>query len=323
MRPIAVVTSDVHYSMNTKELADFSCRTAIDKAAELGVPWLDNGDLTNDKDVLRGTYVNMLLKTVKYAQSKNVKMYFNAGNHSMVNQHGTEHTLHFLEPYCTVIGEPGTYDGFNIIPYQHDMTKFYEAINKFPKGSIVFGHQGTLGGYLGDYVKDDSAIDPQKILSYVTYLGHFHRHYKLHNTISCGNPYSLSFGESNDGPKGFLVVYEDGSFTREILSLRKHTLLERDVSKVNLPIENYNPGDLLWLKVTGPESELNKIDKKKLGMSLIGHNNYKLDKIVTEVDTPVIEIGNLSEGEVLDLIIDELPETSEQKQVLKQLWRDL
>lgn len=321
-KPIAVVISDVHYSLNTYPLADAAFRAAIDKAAELRVPLIDCGDLTNDKAILRAEVVNTLLLTMEYARCSDVPLYLLIGNHSLVNEKGKDHALNFLHPYANVVSHPVSAGGFNFVPYQNAAEKFLEAIGRFPKGSIVFGHQGTKGGQLGDYVKDASAFDPEQVKDWRVFLGHYHSHYELDTTVSIGNPYTLTFGEASTAPKGFLVVYEDGSYTREILELRRHEVLELDVEGLDIYLHtgaHPRPIDLLWLKVRGTHSELNALKKSQVAARL-GRQDFKLDKIYT--DGPALD-ADKSEGktdiQLLDAVIDSQDDSADEKAALKAL----
>lgn len=334
-KPIAVLISDCHYSLNTLELADTAFRAAIDKAAELKVPLIDAGDITNDKAILRGEVVNALLKTVGYARDKNVEMYILVGNHSLINEKNNEggHVLNFLQGGFgnirhssispEIIDRPKTVDGFNFIPYQSNYKNFYFSIKNFKKGDIVIAHQGTMGGQLGDYVKDSTAINPDDILDWKVFLGHYHKHYVLKNTVSIGNPYTLTFGEANDGPKGFLILNSDGSFTREILDLRKHVILNYNMDQLGSVNPKINPKDLVWVKLTGKESLLKKITKKHF-LPIIGHMNFKLD-LIPETSAVIKNdsLKSLTDLEIFNKLITELNETDQQKAYIKELAYDL
>ncbi len=322
-KPIAVLISDVHYSLNTFQVADTAFRMAVDKAAELGVPLIDNGDLTHDKALLRAEYTNAIIATLEYAADRGVRVYLNVGNHSLLHEKGAEHALNFLKAYATVISTPVSVDGFNFIPYQTSPEAFMEALRKFPEGSIVFAHQGTIGGQLGDYVKDATAIDPKLTRAWRIFLGHYHSHYELENTISIGNPYTLTFGEARDAAKGFLIVADDGSYSRVLTNLRRHVIVECTAGVVLDPIDGLKPTDLLWMKVEGPATELQKLSKKEIGMKHLGHQNFKLDKIYAEMRAIQADIEKLNDEQVFDRVIQESDESPKQKVFLKKLWREV
>lgn len=317
-KPLAVVISDVHYSLNTLSIADKAFKCALEKAEELGVPLIDCGDLTNDKAILRAEVVNTLVET--FAHSK-VPSYCLIGNHSLINEKSKEHALNFLWPYISIIDHPQELDGFYFIPYQSNPDDFYAAIEQFPKDSIVFGHQGTIGGHMGDYIKDSSAIDPKRITDYRVFLGHYHRHYENGNTVSIGNPYTLTFGEAYDGPKGYLVVYDDGSYERIILPLRRHLIHEMIVAEdfVTPTIFSPKPDDIVWIKIRGTKSSLSKITKE----SFTNLTNFKLDLIPIEESIIKQEVQNKRPNELLDGIIDSLNEPQSVKIELKGLWKTL
>lgn len=324
IKPIAVLISDVHYSLSTLEVADTAFRAAIDKAAELGVPLIDCGDLTNDKAILRAEVVNQLLKTMDYALDKDVQITLLVGNHSLLNEKGTEHALNFLADYANVVSSNTAFERYHFIPYQSSNEEFVKILHKLPKDRIVIAHQGFKGANMGDYIQDRSSVDPKDCEGYRIISGHYHRHQTLGEITYVGNPYTLSFGEANDGPKGYLVLYSDGSFKREYLDLRRHKI-------ETWTIEGYNethplkldPSHVLWVKLTGPKSELDKLTKEAIGDKIVGHNNFRLDLIPTdEVKLDTKEIP-MTDPQLLDAIIDNLPESTEYKNSLKQLWRQI
>ena len=323
LKPLAVVISDQHWTRKSYKTADSAFRMAIDKAAELGVPLIDCGDIHTDKSSLNADYLNPLVKALQYAGSKTVKVYVLIGNHNLTHERSDDHALHVLKPYCELVDKPGVTGEFNFIPYQHSADKFLEEVYKFPEGSIIFGHQGTIGGQLGDYVKDPASFDPDKVSKYLIWLGHFHGSYKLGTTVSVGTPYTQSFGEANDAPKGFLIVNEDGSYERVLTNLRKHVTVERHVSTLLDPIPNLQPHDLLWIKVTGPRSVLEQLKKRDIGMHHLGHLSFKLDKVYTD-DAPLPSSlpTDAPPSTLLDSLIDNLDETSPVKSYLKDLWRE-
>jgi len=78
------------------------------------------------------------------------------------------------------------------------------------------------------------------------------------------------------------------------------------------------------MRVTGPKSELEKLNKIDIGNALFGSASFKLDLIPTK-DAPASEKAapTLSSAEQLDALIDASSETPERKIMLKYLWRSL
>lgn len=331
-KPIAVCISDIHFSLSTLELATISLQAAIDKAKELHVSLIIAGDLLNDKAIIRGEVANRLIDIFESARvAAPTKPFIIVGNHDLINEKGVEHSLNFLRPYAHIVEEPLIYgpEDLILVPYMSnvfDLNKVMAiGINSIRrKPSIMIMHQGFQGAHLGDYVQDKTSINPDSVKKFNVISGHYHRHQTLGTVTYIGSPYTMSFGEANDGPKGFLVLYDDGSYTREILNLRKHVILEVQHDTHIGPIPGINSDDLLWLKVRGPESELKKLNKNQIGNVLLGHSDFKLDLIPT--DSEPLKVDNLEEkthGEVLDELVDFMEETDDQKTYLKKIWRTL
>lgn len=338
-KSVAVVISDVHYDLKTYKIADTAFRAAIDKAHELGVSLIDDGDLTSDKALLRAEVIKTITDTFKYAQDLGVKIYCNVGNHSRWSEKDPNHALTFLEPYATIINHPTSVDGFNFIPYQSSSEAMLEALAKFPKGSLIFCHQGLQGAFMGDYQQDKTSLPPEAYADYCVVSGHYHRA----QTIKCGrprkgavglysfvgNPYTLTFGEANDGEKGFQILWDDGTLTQVPTNLRKHWNLDFDLEGLEIFIDtgaHPKPGDLVWIKLRGPVSELAKIKKTDV-MARLGLSALKFDKLPTETEhlteEEKAEKKAQTGAELLDALIDKSDEPAAQKVELKGLWRDL
>lgn len=322
-KPVAVCISDVHFKLDTLEVATAAFKMAIDKAAELSVPLIDCGDLTNDKAILRAEVVNRLLELRDYAADGRVFILSLVGNHSLLNEKSTAaNALEFLQSdFWTTVNSPVQDSRFCYIPYQPSPEDFYAAIQIFKKGSVVFAHQGNLGGNMGDYIQDHSAVDPGRLTDWRVFSGHYHQHYVNQNWVSVGNPYTLTFGEANDGPKGFLIIYDDGSFEQIRTNLRKHVILEYSSYIRGIPIPNKE--DIVWVKVTGTPSQL-ALEDKRFVAEVIGRSDFKFDKIPTESEkTDPSPLARLTDAEIMDSLIDGLRETDTQRGKLKMLWREV
>lgn len=333
--PVAVLISDEHYTPSSLPLAHAAMTQALRKAEELQVPLISCGDLLDSKAIIRAECANALIELFGEAKTRIIVL---VGNHTLINEKGTTHSLNFLKPYADVIQSPikDPQLGIWFIPYQSSPDKFLEILKGIPNGSTIIAHQGVVGGDLGHYVKDSGAIPKDALADYRTILGHYHKA----QDIKCGRPrkgaiglasyvgtpYTASFAEANDGPKGFRILWSDGILESVPTNLRKHIILEMNVINEGLPLRPgliLNKEDLLWIKATAPASVLAKLNKKAIGMSLPMGENFKLDKIPTESPKDTQERKELKDTELLDKIIEDLNESQSQKKILKDLWRQL
>lgn len=329
--PKCVLISDIHYNINNLTLADACLKKAVSKAEELGVPLIVAGDMHDTKAIVRGECIKAIMNTLRIGPVRRIVM---PGNHCMLNEKSKEHSLEFLRNLCDIIDTP-TLDeetGFWFIPYQHDPEEVRKIVSSIPKGSTIIAHQGVSGAKEGHYIHDRSAVLKEIFADYRVISGHYHRA----QDIKCGrprkngvglfsyigSPYTTSFAEANDGPKGFRILYDNGLLELVPTNLRKHVVLERCIDNVNTPVD-INPGDLIWLKVSGPHSELEKLKKQDLGMNLFGHTNFKLDKIYTDAPKLESKKDKLTGPQLMDTIIDATDEKFEEKSYLKSLWREV
>lgn len=316
--PIAVCISDIHFNINILSIASTALQAALSKAEQLDVPLVIAGDLNDTKAIIRAEVANKIISILEDAA---VEIIILEGNHDKINEKSSEHGLNYLRPYATIVDSTRSVSRLNFVPYQSSNKEFLKQIDRHD--GIVICHQGFLGAYMGDYIQDKSSVSPEAVKNVRIISGHYHRHQTLGTVTYIGSPYTITFGEANDGPKGFIVLNSNGTFTREILNLRKHVILERTVSHLTTPASDINPGDLVWLKVKGPYSELQKINKKQIGEQLFGHNNFKLDLISTDSLPSNVFVETMTPDVMFDTLIDSLEESDEQKNYLKSLWREL
>lgn len=329
-KPLFVAISDIHFSVPNLELASRALRAAIGEANEQDIPLVIAGDLNDTKAIIRAEVANRLLDDLRHAETK---VFLLVGNHDLINEKGKDHGLNYLSPLATLVDKAGESDrlpGVAFIPYQSTPEAFVERLHRIPKDRIIVCHQGVQGAEMGDYVVDNGAVPQSALEGYTLISGHYHKHQTVGPLTYIGSPYTMSFGEANDGPKGFLIVNDDGSFQQVPLhQLRRHVIMEVEVGGVwnGYVIRNGtpsdHPGDLLWVKLHGPASQLAKISKQQLGDDFFGHSNYKLDKIPDEATTPLVPRKDLSPPDIMDLLIEALPESQEYKDYLKKLWRSL
>jgi len=339
--PIAVATGDSHFTLGTLELASSALRQMILKAKELHVPIILNGDTLDAKAIIRGEIANRLIEILGEIESEQV--YINTGNHDMLSEKGDNSALNFLRPYAQVVSSPVYIERFKsyIVPYFNDTNKLKEFLHTVDIGTRLIIHQGVMGADLGHYVKDSTSLPTDSFSDFRVIASHYHKR----QDIKCGpprkgavglfsylgSPYSITYSEANDGPKGFNILYDDGTLELVPTNLRKHVKLElttdwlskqdRNRYSESVPESNIGQYDLLWVKLTGPESELARVFKAELGHYL-QVNQFKLDKIPTEVTRMEETKERLTEAEIMDRLIDQTEESLEEKKNLKGLWRE-
>lgn len=318
--PRAVLIADVHFSLNTLQLADAAMRQAIAHADKLHVPLIVAGDLHDTKGAMRAECVKAMMATLSSRSLKH-PCYVMVGNHDRINEKGKEHSLEFLHPLVSVVNHPVCLHGLWMIPYEHDPEALKATLEGLTPGSTLIMHTGVQTAYMGHYTQDKSSLPPEAFAPFRVISGHYHRRQDVGTVSYIGSPYTLNFGEALDPPKGFQVLNTDGSLTFVPTNLRKHIVLDRNLDTLLDPVPEYNPGDLVKIKVTGPKSELEKISRKTIGNTLFGHSNFVLD-LKPLADAKVAPTAAPVDT-TLDALIDGMQETDTQKQALKALWRSL
>lgn len=345
---IAVLISDVHYNVDTKELADKAMRQAIKLANDSKVPLVMAGDLHDTKAKLDGTCVKMMLNTIEQCL---VRPYILIGNHDRINEKSSEHSLEFLRNAANIIVRPITAPKIGwLIPYDHDPENLRKFLAELPAGSRLIMHQGVQGAKMGDYVIDKSSLPKECYAKFQVISGHYHPRQSIvtggqyvgshQGTFQfIGNPFSLGFSEAvqinSDGSleqddlqeKGFQILYEDGTLEFVPTNLRKHIRVkimvgDLDYDKSMFWQAEYKTGDLVWVTVRGHRQYLDKVTRQEVADALeLPSVDFKLDFEATdEIQAPENE-EKLTQHELLDNIIDGLKTDDEQKARLKELWR--
>lgn len=330
-KPVCVAWGDTHWTLATLELATSVTRQGLALAQELNVPVLLNGDTLDAKAIIRAEVANRLLQLLTDAP---VPVIVNVGNHDLINSKSKEHSLNFLKPIVDVVDAPRFVQSINawVIPYMDDGDELAALLGTLPKGSTLFLHQGIIGAKMGAYIKDKSSLPKETFADFRTYFSHYHQAQQ----IKCGrprrgaiglasylgSPYSVTAAEAEDGPKGINVIYDDGTFELVPTNLRKHVKAKRTVETVLDPIPNLKSNDIFQLSVEGSATELAKLDKKLIGMTHLGHSNFKLDKIVTSINIPEAP-AQVTSAELMDSLVDSTTESEAQKKLIKELWREI
>jgi hypothetical protein len=340
-KPIAAITGDLHFNLQTLELASSALRQLLSAAQGLNVPAVLNGDTLDQKAIVRGEVANRLIEILQEYDPE--RIFINTGNHDRLSEKADESSLNFLHPYAQVISYPTFIDclGAYIVPYFNNSERLQELLNTVPKGSRLIMHQGLLGADMGHYVKDSTSLPREAFADFRVWSSHYHKR----QDIKCGRPrkgavglfsyvgsaYTVTFAEANDGPKGINIGYDDGILELIPTGLRNHVVIDTTTEILHAadedgadPFELPNPGDLVWLKLRGPASELAAVKKSYLA-EILGTPHFKLDKIATETERLDDEdkAEAKSGGDLLDALIDKGDEPAPQKVALKTLWREL
>lgn len=305
-------------------------RLAIHKANELNVPLIVCGDLHNTKALLRGECVNAMIETFKLCK---IKPYVMIGNHDKINEKSTEHSLNFLSPYVSIIDTPRYIPGTSephlyAIPYMgsaSDARGFLNAISIRGNRTLFLMHQGVNGSYAGEYLQDKSAISRDDIGSRRIISGHYHRRQDIQGDDNgkfsyIGNPYTINFAEAEDPEKGFQILDEEGNLTFVPTNLRKHVVAETKANLTQISKIKINPGDLLRLRITDTKELLSTLSRKSISEAL-GTDEFKLEFIPTDLKI-VTTTERLTDGNLLDSIIDGSNISDQQKLRIKNLWKN-
>lgn len=322
-RPLFVIISDLHFTISTLDIATEALTLAQNKAHSLRVDLIIAGDLLDTKAIIRAECMNRLLSILPNGP----QTFVIPGNHDLLNESSKVNSLSFLNGVDNVIlfeesaliTQNGTLVG--LTPYGHKNLLDEET-------SIYVMHTGLNGAHMGHYVQDKSSVNPSDFEGLTVFSGHYHKHQtikcgKTGSFTYCGSPYTQSFGEANDGPKGFLVVYDDGSFDHIPTNLRKHVIIELTTENLisAVYVSQAKPGDLIWFKVRGPRSGLTTEIRDEL--TKIYGPNFKLDLIPVDEKRIDINIHKMSPSCIFDVAVDGTSYSKSHKITLKQLARDL
>lgn len=329
---VAVLESDVHYTLQTMKEADAATRQAIDLANKLQVPLVIGGDLHDTKANMRGECMNCMLETFRYGARCGVDILLDIGNHDKINEKGEEHSLGFLAPYCEIFDSPRftnkiCVNGRSvwIMPYMHSTSQLRAILRVIDAGSTVIIHQGLKESDQTNMI-DPTAITLEDVAGLRIISGHYHSREQIEYPNGTtwdfiGNPYTLSFGEAHDPEKGIQILYDDGSLEFVPTKLRKHVIIEYMPATQGLTARENN-GDLLWIKAHGTLEELSQVTRSSVKAQL-GVDTFKLDLIPTQTATLCSPERGLSTTERFDGIVDTLDASPDRKEKLKTLWREL
>lgn len=334
-RPIAVVTSDVHFDLSTLAPASAALTQAVDKANSLGVQLIVAGDIHNSKANIRGECIKAMMDILERADIKPLVI---VANHDRINEKSPEHSLQFLRNTVKLIERPEYIEPFGyLIPYYHDPAELQAYLDTLPRNSTLIMHQGVQGSLAGDYIIDKSALLKEEFADFRVISGHYH----TRQNIKCGrpqkgavglfsyigNPYTLGFGEANDPEKGFQILMDNGLLEFVPTNLRKHVIIDFHRDQVDYPhmhkVPTFTTDDVLWVKMHGTKEALASYSKKAAAVEFRIRQDFRLDLIPDDTETKATQVTQqMTSTEALDTLIQSMDNVSdEQKTRLKELWR--
>lgn len=308
------------------------------KAEKFKVPLIIAGDMHDTKANLRGECIAELLNLFKSYKGKS---YTILGNHCRLNEKSIDHSLTFLDPYTTLVNDY-LYDedlDLYLISYRSDIEKLKNLLECIKSGSTLIMHQGVMGSEAGHYMQDPTALSKEAFKDFRVISGHYHRR----QDIKCGrprrgavglfsyigNPYTLNFGEAEDPEKGFQILMDDGTLEFVPTKLRKHIVIKVRIDEksevVHFVRKDVSINDIIWVKLSGPSSIINKISKDFISREYLnGISNFKLDLVpLDKEDNTKLQSSSMTGEQILDHIIETENDTVEYKAHLKSLWREV
>lgn len=313
--PIAVLISDIHYNLNTLEIADKCLNMALSKSKDLDVPLIIAGDLHDTKANIRGECIKKIRKTLDKGDPREI--FILIGNHDKINEKSNDNSLYFLKGHAYLVDTPMELRGFNFIPYQHDPKEMKTILSEIEKGSLIIMHQGVKNANSGDYFNDKSAIDISCLADFRVISGHYHSRQDINTLTYIGNPYTLTFGEAKDPKKGFLILYEDRSTEVIYTNMREHKIFEVDFK--TLSPQKVKEDDLVWVKCKVDLEDKEKATKEYISKKL-NINNFRLN-LITENINEINKKSSIPFNELLDSNIDSLIEDKEKQNEIKDMWK--
>ena len=248
-------------------------KQSLDKARELGLPFFINGDLNDTKAILRSECVRAIIGLFK--EYSDIPISINVGNHDLENKNSEGNSLEFLDilPNVNVIYRETivTFNDtkFGVIPYKKTNQEFLDAADLFRQGGIQYllTHQGFLGSFMGDYVIDESSINPQLVSDFKRIIsGHYHKAQNVAANITyTGSPYTVNFGEAGQDKFFWVVSEDDNEIIMEAVNtdVRKHEVIEFD-GKIPRQVPKFRDDTILKVILKGSKEFCAKTKREKV-----------------------------------------------------------
>lgn len=273
MKQLFTCISDVHLKLSTIDVSMLVLRQSLNTSRELGIPLLINGDLNDTKALLRSECVRAILNL--FREYEDIPVFINVGNHDLENKNSDNNSLMFLNtlPNVSVIEKEtivkfGGVD-FGVIPYKRTNNEFLDAADLFRQGGIknLLTHQGYMSAFMGDYVVDESSVNPQLVADFDKIIsGHYHKAQNVGSNITyTGSPYTVNFGEAGQDKFYWVIGWEDEKVVMQSIqtTARRHEVLEFN-NKIPRTVPKYPENTILKVVLKGSKEFCARTKREKI-----------------------------------------------------------
>jgi DNA repair exonuclease SbcCD nuclease subunit len=308
-KAIAIAVTDSHYHKSNLEEVNDCLFQSINRALELGVKYYFHcGDVFTSRygrsfEELKA--FNEYLSVLEDSGLESIVII--SGNHDKKDQTSDESYLDIFKRNNSKIQIVSNFlihrfgdFYFCFLPFFSESVysdKINSIVSKIKKKGryFLFTHVAVNGvrNNDGTVVSNDFGNKVFDAFEKV-FIGHYHNRQEFDNIVYFGSLKQNDFGENKE--KGWMVIYDDGSYEFEQSDFIQYINLKIDLSKssasklINLHLEKYgnNPNFNTRITLTGTESQLKDYDKKDF--SEVGIDLKKItegDKIITMDDLKI------------------------------------
>lgn len=286
-KPIGVGLTDTHLSQNNSVLNKSLYKQAIEYAQEYGVNRLFHaGDVFTSRKSQSLANLKTFEEILNMIAEAGMFMEAIPGNHDKVDytsknsyldpyQHWPNFKLH--RGYGLKVFGFRTDIGVHFVPYFEEGSLYLSYLQKAIDSckdfhiNVLFTHIAVNGVRNNDGTEVSEGIKVSSFEAFDNvFIGHYHDKSKLGANIHyIGSTHQHNYGENDD--KGFILLYDDGSFDELPSTFPKYIKYYIDVEKQGLAyvdalVQAHNADDTkhnIKFTFVGPESVVKSIDQNK------------------------------------------------------------
>lgn len=336
----AFIISDIHLGIkmgseewreNTREYFEKFFIPLIEKEKDEGSIILCLGDIFDDRKSIN-IAVNDLAIDIFEKLAKIMPIYIINGNHDMYKKSNNDITslrsfdnipniTIFKEPTLWTLGIKGEWNkGCMMIPYQGNMERETTLVNQNADSDYIFMHTDIKNLSYDNGMNITMGVDTSAVKG-VIYSGHIHKRQDGGNIIYVGSPYQLRRSDIGNHKGIYRLWFETG----------KKDFYENKISPIFLkvPIEEIRNADDKtiekiishnYVDIVIKENDLRKLKLGELYERLDIFNPKRIEiKVLAneydwgDVDENEDNYRERSINEIIESLIDEIPEISDEK----------